>query len=231
MRDSGEPGIAFYEAVNNANANDHAYDLTTCNPCGEQFLPAGPGKDGRTYMGNCNLSSMHAAHEEFWSPDGTFNMQAMRAVARIQQRFMDNVTDVSWYPIPAQNMTARMERRNGGGFAGIAEYLSRLGSYVRQRRSARSDGASVPRIHKGIYRNIRRIGQRTRRLPTLGRQQIPEEKPARSQFLHDQQCPNRHIGAGSAKQAGASIRTTASFSPAKCARVSSISLLRASKKP
>ncbi|MGC8073740.1 hypothetical protein ACP3W1_24580, partial [Salmonella enterica] len=52
MRDSGEPGIAFYEAVNNANANDHAYDLTTCNPCGEQFLPAGPGKDGRTYMGN-----------------------------------------------------------------------------------------------------------------------------------------------------------------------------------
>jgi ribonucleoside-diphosphate reductase alpha chain len=127
MRDSGEPGIAFYEAVNNANANDHAYDLTTCNPCGEQFLPAGPGKDGRTYMGNCNLSSMHAAHEEFWSPDGTYNMQAMRAVARVQQRFMDNVTDVSWYPIPAQNMTARMERRNGGGFAGIAEYLSRLG--------------------------------------------------------------------------------------------------------
>lgn len=127
MRDSGEPGIAFYEAVNNANANDHAYDLTTCNPCGEQFLPAGPGKDGRTYMGNCNLSSVHAAHEEFWSPDGTYNMTAMKAVARVQQRFMDNVTDVSWYPIPAQNMTARLERRNGGGFAGIAEYLSRLG--------------------------------------------------------------------------------------------------------
>jgi len=127
MRDSGEPGLAFYETVNAGNANDHAYDLNTCNPCGEQFLPAGPGKDGRTYMGNCNLSSLHAAHAEFWNPDGTYNMNAMRAVARIQQRFMDNVTDVSWYPIPMQNMTARLERRNGGGFAGIAEYLSRLG--------------------------------------------------------------------------------------------------------
>lgn len=125
MRDSGEPGIAFYETVNAANANDHAYELNTCNPCGEQFLPAGPGHDGRIYMGNCNLSSLHAAHADFWNADGTYNFAAMRACAQIQQRFMDNVTDVSWYPIPAQNMTARLERRNGGGFAGIAEYLSR----------------------------------------------------------------------------------------------------------
>ncbi|MBI4532677.1 MAG: hypothetical protein HY711_01920, partial [Candidatus Melainabacteria bacterium] len=126
MRDSGEPGIAFFDHVNAGNANNHAYDLDTCNPCGEQFLPAGPGKDGRTYMGNCNLSSLHAAHRDFWNPDGTYSMSAMKATTKIQQRFMDNVSDISWYPLPAQNMTARMERRNGGGFAGIAEYLSRL---------------------------------------------------------------------------------------------------------
>jgi ribonucleoside-diphosphate reductase alpha chain len=127
MRDSGEPGIGFYETINAANANNHAYDLNTCNPCGEQFLPAGPGHDGRFYMGNCNLSSLHAAHSDFWGPDGSYNMTAMKSVVRIQQRFMDNVSDVSWYPIPMQNMTARLERRNGGGFAGIAEFLSRLG--------------------------------------------------------------------------------------------------------
>ena len=127
MRDSGEPGIGFYETINAANANNHAYDLNTCNPCGEQFLPAGPGLDGRTYMGNCNLSSLHAAHADFFQPDGNYNMSAMRSVVRIQQRFMDNVSDVSWYPIPMQNMTARLERRNGGGFAGIAEFLSRMG--------------------------------------------------------------------------------------------------------
>jgi ribonucleoside-diphosphate reductase alpha chain len=126
MKTSGEPGLGFYETINAGNANNHAYDLDTCNPCGEQFLPAGPGKDGRIYMGNCNLSSVHAAHRDFWNPDGTFNMTAMKAVTKVQQRFMDNVSDVSWYPIPQQNMTARLERRNGGGFAGIAEYLSRL---------------------------------------------------------------------------------------------------------
>jgi ribonucleotide reductase alpha subunit/rubredoxin len=125
MRTSGEPGLAFYEHVNNANANNHIYDLDTCNPCGEQFLPAGPGHDGRIYMGTCNLSSMHAAHKDFFEKNGNYNMASMKAIAKIMQRFMDNVSDVSWYPIPEQNMTSRMERRNGGGFAGIAEYLSR----------------------------------------------------------------------------------------------------------
>ena len=127
MQDSGEPGLAFYDHVNAANANDHVYELNTCNPCGEQFLPAGPGLDGRFYMGNCNLSSLHAAHSSFWKADGTYDLKAMSEVASVQQRFMDNVTDISWYPLPAQNLTARLERRNGGGFAGIAEYLSRLG--------------------------------------------------------------------------------------------------------
>lgn len=126
MRTSGEPGMAFYDTINAANANNHVYELHTCNPCGEQFLPAGPGFDGRFYMGTCNLTSMHAAHSDFWHADGSYNMDKMTAVAQIMQRFMDNVTDVSWYPLPAQNMTSRLERRNGGGFAGVAEYLSHL---------------------------------------------------------------------------------------------------------
>jgi ribonucleotide reductase alpha subunit len=126
MRTSGEPGLAFYDTINAANANNHVYELHTCNPCGEQFLPAGPGYDGRFYMGTCNLTSAHAAHKDFWHADGSYNMDRMRDVASVMQRFMDNVTDVSWYPLPAQNMTSRLERRNGGGFAGVAEYLSRL---------------------------------------------------------------------------------------------------------
>lgn len=127
MRDSGEPGIMFYDLVNDRNPNSHIYDLNTCNPCGEQLLPAGRGKRGELFLGTCNLSSLHAAHPDFWNLDGSYNFSKMSEIVQIQQHFMDNVTDVSWYPIPQQNWTARFERRNGGGFAGIAEYLSRLG--------------------------------------------------------------------------------------------------------
>lgn len=127
MQDSGEPGFAFYDLVNETNANSHIYDLDTCNPCGEQFLPAGLGKDGKTtFMGNCNLSSLNAAHEVFMAHND-YDWAKLKDVVTLQQRFMDNVTDVSWYPIPQQNMTARLERRNGGGFAGIAEAISRKG--------------------------------------------------------------------------------------------------------
>jgi ribonucleoside-diphosphate reductase alpha chain len=125
MKTSGEPGLAFSDTINAANANDHVYELHTCNPCGEQFLPAGPGFDGRYYMGNCNLTSMHAAHRDFWNEDGSYKFESMKQIAKIMQRFMDNVSDISWYPLAEQNMTARLERRNGAGFAGIAEFLSR----------------------------------------------------------------------------------------------------------
>jgi ribonucleotide reductase alpha subunit len=125
MKTSGEPGLAFYDTVNAANANHHIYDLDTCNPCGEQFLPAGRGKDGRLYMGTCNLTSMNAAHKDFFNDAGTYDFAKMEAVAAVMQRFMDNVSDVSWYPLAAQNLTSRLERRNGGGFAGVAEFLSR----------------------------------------------------------------------------------------------------------
>jgi ribonucleoside-diphosphate reductase alpha chain len=148
MRSSGEPGLAFYDRINAANANDHIYELNTCNPCGEQFLPAGPGFDGRYYMGTCNLTSMHAAHRDFWKEDGSYDTEKMQATAAIMQRFMDNVSDVSWYPLPAQNMTSRLERRNGGGFAGIAEFLSRL-----QLEFGSSDGlAAVEQLYREFTR-------------------------------------------------------------------------------
>lgn len=127
MRNSGEPGIAFYDTINGGNANPHIYALNTSNPCSEQYLPAALDERFGVLMGVCNLSSMHAAHPTFWHKNGTYNFDEMRSVAGIMQRFMDNVTDVTWFPIPAQNFTARMERRNGGGFAGVAEYLSRRG--------------------------------------------------------------------------------------------------------
>lgn len=127
MRDSGEPGIGFYDRINEHNANSHHYDLVTTNPCGEQALPAGKSKDGtRNFLGICNLSSLNAAHADFWNPDNSYRYEDMRKVAEIQQRAMDNVTTVSWFPLPEQNLTSRLERRNGAGFAGVAEYLCRL---------------------------------------------------------------------------------------------------------
>ncbi len=125
MVNGGEPGIQFSEHVEAANANRHIYELHTCNPCGEQNLPAQTGKDGLEYRGICNLTTLHAAHPDFWSEDGNYCWEKMEELAELSTEFMDDVTTVSHFPILAQNSTARRERRNGGGFAGVAEFIAR----------------------------------------------------------------------------------------------------------
>ena len=126
MVNGGEPGIQFADHVETANANHHVYELHTCNPCGEQNLPAQIGKDGIEYRGICNLTTMHAAHKDFWDEKGNYLWEKMEEVAELATEFMDDVTTVSHFPILAQNSTARRERRNGGGFAGVAEFIARL---------------------------------------------------------------------------------------------------------
>jgi ribonucleoside-diphosphate reductase alpha chain len=125
MVNGGEPGIQFSEHVEAANANRHIYELHTCNPCGEQNLPAQIGKDGLEYRGICNLTTLHAAHPDFWDENGNYSWEKMEELAELSTEFMDDVTTVSHFPILAQNSTARRERRNGGGFAGVAEFISR----------------------------------------------------------------------------------------------------------
>lgn len=127
MVNGGEPGIQFGDHVEAANANHHVYELHTCNPCGEQNLPAQTGKDGLEYRGICNLTTMHGAHNDFWDENGNYLWEKMEAVAELATEFMDDVTTVSHFPILAQNSTARRERRNGGGFAGVAEFIARQG--------------------------------------------------------------------------------------------------------
>ncbi len=125
MVNGGEPGIQFADLVEAGNANKHVYELHTCNPCGEQNLPAQIGKDGVEYRGICNLTTMHASHPDFWDESGSFRYEKMEEIADLSTEFMDDVTTVSHFPILAQNSTARRERRNGGGFAGVAEFIAR----------------------------------------------------------------------------------------------------------
>ena len=125
MVNGGEPGIQFADLVEAANANRHIYELHTCNPCGEQNLPAQIGKDGLEYRGICNLTTIHATHKDLWSDNGNYRWEKLEEIAELATEFMDDVTTVSHFPILTQNSTARRERRNGGGLAGVAEFIAR----------------------------------------------------------------------------------------------------------
>lgn len=89
--------------------------IEACNPCGEQFL-----HDGDV----CNLGSINLEH--FHRANGTVDVHGLRRVTQIAVRMLDNVVDLSQFPVARVNQTFRANRRVGLGIMGFADLLFNL---------------------------------------------------------------------------------------------------------
>ncbi|MCL4393063.1 adenosylcobalamin-dependent ribonucleoside-diphosphate reductase [Patescibacteria group bacterium] len=109
---NGEPGIVFLDTVNKTNPIPKLGRIEACNPCGEQFL-----HDGDV----CNLGSINL--EKFVTEDKKLDEEKLRQVTRIATRMLDNVIDISDFPVDRVNNVFRANRRIGLGIMGFADML------------------------------------------------------------------------------------------------------------
>ncbi len=110
---NGDPGVLFYNAMNNGPYKFSEQEITATNPCGEQMLPP---------WGSCNLGSIDVS--KLFNPStGDVDWDQFKLIIHLAVQFLDNTISVNKFPTEEFGRWAKENRPVGLGIMGWADLL------------------------------------------------------------------------------------------------------------
>lgn len=162
-----EPGTFFIDTVNKYNNGYYAINICAVNPCGEVCMPA---------YNLCCIGSVNytAFVKNAFTKNAEFDFDSYERSIAIATRFLDNVLDITKYPLKKIKDNSLQWRRIGVGFTGLANTLAMLGIKYGSEESKKLSDKLAKKLRDTSYLTSSELAKEKGSFPAFNKDKLLE---------------------------------------------------------